>query len=138
MRESAAAASPVAEQPRLHGALAGAGATAGELDALARGLRNEALQLRRAKELAAFSMEPDTHASALRAQSPEVTSAQAAELVGLPADRYRQLRTVVERTLGPTAAVVPSSSPSTDDASRVVEQAWAEYRVAAVADAPLH
>ncbi len=69
--------------------------TDAELQSLGRGLRNEALQVKRARELVEFSMEPDTHAAALRAQTDEVTTATAAELVGLPQARYREVRSAV-------------------------------------------
>lgn len=111
-----------------------------ELDALIRGLRNEALQVRRAKELADFSMEPDTHAAALRAQTPEVTTANAAALVGMPVERYRNLRAAATRALGgqgpaeqPLANMAPEERARMSDLTAV----WDAYS-AALGEEPGH
>lgn len=106
-------------------------ATNEELESLARGLRNEALQVKRAKELAEFSMEPDTHAAALRAQADDVTTAAAAELVGLPLARYRELRSAVMGSIsGNTTTRTSGALPAEiGDRARAmgVDAAVAEY-----------
>lgn len=116
-------------------------ATNSELESLARGLTNEALQVTRAKELADFSMEPDTHAAALRAQTEEVTTAIAAELVGLPAARYRELRSAVVMSISGTAmpAAAGALPAEVEDRARAmgVDAAWAAY-VAALATGGSH
>jgi hypothetical protein len=112
--------------------------TNAELESLARGLTNEALQVKRAKELAEFSMELDTHAAALRAQTDDVTTAAAAELVGLPPARYRELRSAVMGSIsGNTMPGKPGALPADirDRARAVgVDAAWAEYIAAVAAD----
>lgn len=103
-----------------------------ELEALARGLRNEALQVRRAKELAEFSMEPDTLTVALRAQTPEVTTAQAAELLGWEAQRYRDARSALVAFLAAdqSAPVEDLAAGAQRAALSDVTAAWSEYRAA--------
>lgn len=105
-----------------------------ELEALARGLRSEALQVRRAKELAEFSMEPDTLNVALRAQSPEVTTVQAAELVGWELQRYREARSALVALLTMFRATPVADLPAGAGAERAVladvGAAWSEYRAA--------